>query len=297
MAKANSEKRITAAGTVVLREVAGEEPEVLLVHRPRYDDWSLPKGKINPDEYLAGCAVRETLEETSVAVRLGMPLDRLSYQVGGGTKTVSYWRARVICEDRHQPNTESDGILWLPASRADRKLTYADERPLIRQALDLADSVPFVILRHGKAMPRANWNGRDQARPLDERGRRQSRLLVPMLDAFGVTRLASSTSVRCLKTLQPHAKAHRLEVEGWTTLSEEQSDKNPKSVATLMKRLARQAVESAEPMAVCGHRPVLPLMLAAIGVPARALQPGAAVVAHLSPQAEVLAVEFHKPRV
>lgn len=293
----SAEKRITAAGTVVLRPVDGREPEVLLVHRPRYDDWSLPKGKINPDEYLAGCAVRETLEEAAVDVRLGMPLDRLSYPVGGGTKTVSYWRARALKENSHKPNDEIDSVLWLPASHALRKVTYADERPLIQQAVELPDSTPLVIVRHGKAMLRANWTGRDQARPLDERGRRQSRLLVPLLEAFGVGKLTSSTSVRCLKTLQPHARAHRLEVEGWTTLTEEQAEKNPKAVATLMKRLAREAAESEVPTAICGHRPVLPLMLEAIGVPFRPLQPGAALVAHLGGQGDVLAVEVHKPRI
>ncbi len=297
MTNNSAEKRITAAGTVVLRPVEGREPEVLLVHRPRYDDWSLPKGKINPDEYLAGCAVRETLEEAAVEVRLGLPLDRLSYPVGGGMKTVSYWRARALRENGHKPNAEIDGTLWLPASHALRKVTYADERPLIQQAIELPDSTPLVIVRHGKAMLRANWTGRDQARPLDERGRRQSRLLVPLLEAFGVGKLTSSTSVRCLKTLQPHAKAHRLEVEGWTTLTEEQAEKNPKAVATLMKRLAREAAESQVPTAICGHRPVLPVMLEAIGVPFRPLQPGAALVAHLGPQAEVLAVEVHKPRI
>ena len=81
MAKTSAGKKVAAAGTVVLRPVADGEPEVLLVHRPRYNDWSLPKGKIDPDEYLAGCAVRETLEETAVDVRLGMPLDQITYPV------------------------------------------------------------------------------------------------------------------------------------------------------------------------------------------------------------------------
>ena len=298
MANKDAERKITAAGTVVLRPVPGREPDVLLVHRPRYDDWSLPKGKIDPDEYLAGCAVRETREEAAVDVRLELPLDRISYPVGGGAKTVSYWRARALHESTHRPDSEVDEVLWLPASHALRKVTYADERPLITQAVALPDaSTPLVILRHGKAMPRANWTGRDQARSLDERGRRQSRLLVPLLAAFGVGRLTSSTAVRCLRTLQPYAREHRLEVEGWSTLTEEEAAKNPRSVVTLMRRLVRQAAESAMPLAICAHRPVLPLMLAAIGVPERALQPGAALIAHLSPTAEVLAVEVHKPRI
>lgn len=290
-------KEINAAGTVVLRNGQSSEAEVLLVHRPRYDDWSLPKGKIDPDEYLAGCAVRETLEETAVRVRLGIPVDRIQYHVGGGRKTVSYWRAKVVSEGEHRPNSEIDAILWLPAKDAIRKVSYEDERDLIGQGVALPDAVPLVIVRHGKAMLRTNWSGRDQARPLDERGRRQSQLLVPLLEAFGVDRLASSTSTRCMKTLQPYAKAHRLEVEGWTTLSEEQAEGNTGAVATLMKRLIRQTVDTKAPLAICGHRPVLPTMLAALGVPDRPMQPGAAMVAHLGSKGETLAVEWHRPRV
>ena len=298
MAKTSAGKRVTAAGTVVLRPVVDGEPEVLLVHRPRYNDWSLPKGKIDPDEYLAGCAVRETLEESAVDVRLGMPLDQITYPVNGGMKTVSYWLARVLGEGLHKPGEEVDEVLWLPASEAMEQVTYDDERPLIRQALELpGNTTPLVILRHGKAMLRANWTGRDRARTLNERGRRQSRLLVPLMEAFGVGRLASSTAVRCVKTLQPYAKVHRLEVEGWSTLTEEEGEKSPKAVVTLTRRLAHEAVEAGVPLAICGHRPVLPLMLEALGIPARSLQPGAAIIAHLDPSAKVLAVEVHKPRI
>lgn len=297
MGNNGTERRIAAAGTVVLRPGADGEPELLVVHRPRYNDWSLPKGKINADEYLPGCAVRETAEETAVDVRLGVPLDRISYPVGGGTKSVSYWRAEVVREGRLAPNSEVDETAWMPVQMALDLITYADERPLIRQAIALPESTPLVIVRHAKAMLRSNWSGRDQGRPLDERGRRQSRLLVPLLEAYGVRRLASSTSTRCQKTLQPYARAHRLDVDGWTTLSEEQAAQDPKAVATLVKRLARQTVESGEPTAICGHRPVLPTMLEAIGVPSRSLRPGAALVAHLNADAEVVAVEVHKPRI
>ena len=298
MAKTSAGKRVAAAGTVVLRPVTDSEPEVLLVHRPRYNDWSLPKGKIDPDEYLAGCAVRETREESAVDVRLGLPLDQITYAISGGTKTVSYWRARAVKEGIHQPDDEVDEVLWLPASEALEQVTYDDERPLITQALELpGDTTPLVLVRHGKAMERSNWTGRDRARTLNERGRRQSRLLVPLLEAFGVGMLASSSAVRCMKTLQPYAKAHRLEVEGWSTLTEEEGEKSPKAVVTLTRRLAQKAVESGVPLAICGHRPVLPLMLEALGIPARPLQPGTAIVAHLEPSGNVLAVEVHKPRI
>ncbi len=291
-------KPVTAAGTVVLRPGTAGEQEVLLVHRPSYQDWSLPKGKLHADEAMPACAARETEEETAMSVRLGIPVGHIRYPVGNGHKTAHYWRAHTVNGGRHTANAEIDEVAWVPVSRAlTEVLTYADERPLVRQALTLPDSTPLVILRHGKAMLRGNWTGRDQARPLDERGRRQARAVAPLLEAYGVGRLASSTSVRCMKTVQPFAKAHRLDVEGWAVLSEEQGTKEPKGVATLMRRLAREASESGVPLAVCGHRPVMPVMLEAVGVPARALQPGAALVIHLGPGADVLAVELHKPRL
>jgi 8-oxo-dGTP diphosphatase len=298
MANNHAAKQVTAAGTVVLRPGADGEPEVLLVHRPRYSDWSLPKGKLHADESLPGCAARETEEESAVSVRLGIPVGHIRYPVGNGHKTVHYWHAQAVNGGKHKPNAEVDQVAWVPVSKAlTEVLTYADERPLVHQALAQPDSTPLVIVRHGKAMLRSNWTGRDQARPLDERGRRQSKALVPLLEAYGVQQLVSSTSLRCAKTLQPYAKVQRLDVQGWALLSEEQGTKDPKGVAALMVRLARQAVESGVPMAVCGHRPVLPAMLEAIGIPSRPLQPGAAVVAHLGADAEVLAVEVHKPRI
>jgi len=297
MATIRAAKQITAAGTVVLRDAPDGQTEVLLVHRPRYQDWSLPKGKLDPDEYLVGCAVRETLEETGVNVRLGIPVDPIQYPVSAGMKTVFYWRSRVVGNGQHKANGEVDDSTWLTVRDALDLVTYADERPLIRQAVALPDSTPLVLVRHGKAMLRANWAGREVARPLDERGRRQSRLLVPLLDAYGVARLVSSSSTRCLKTLQPHAKAHHLELEAEATLSEEHGTQDPAAVAALMKRLVKETAASGVPLAVCGHRPVLPTMLEAMKIPPRSLQPGAALVVHLSTDAAVLAVELHKPRV
>lgn len=297
MGKSDKRKQITAAGAVVLRPGPDGGQEVLLVHRPRYRDWSLPKGKINADEYLPGCAVREIREETGARVELGVPLDPISYPVDNGTKKVYYWRASAVKQGRHHPDDEVDEVAWLPIPLAMDAITYHDELPVLQQALELSASTPLIVVRHAKAMLRSNWSGRDQARPLNERGRRQSRLLVPLLQAYGIRRLASSTSVRCHKTLQPYAKAQRLEIDGWATLSEEQAAKDAKAVSTLMKRLVKQTASEGLATAICGHRPVLPLMLEALGVPNRTLQPGAALVAHLSRDAEVLAVEFHKPRI
>lgn len=294
---ASKVRRISGAGTVTFRPGSNGVPDVLLVHRPRYDDWSLPKGKVDADEYLPGCAARETWEETGARVRLGVPVDRIAYPVGGGVKQVSYWRARVADEGRHQPGSEVDEAAWFSVPRALRQLTYVDERAVLQQAVNLGDSVPLLIVRHAKAMLRAHWSGRDQARPLDGRGRRQARLLVPLLEAYGIERLVSSSSVRCTKTLQPFAKSAKLDVETWNALTEEQAKADPSAAVTMMRRLTAAIAASGVPTAVCGHRPVLPAMMEAAGLVAKSLQPGAALVAHLRPDGEVLAVEVHKPRI
>lgn len=290
--------RITvAAGTVTIKERPGKPPHVLLIHRPAYDDWSLPKGHLEPDEYEAVAAERETMEETAVRVALRQPLGPIRYPNGKGTKVVHYWRATPLEAKRRKPDKEVDKVAWLTAPNALARMTYADERAVLAKALTLEGTTPFLIVRHAKAMDRKNWSKRDQYRPITSRGRTQSRRLVPLLQAFGVRALASSTSTRCMQTLEPYAKAIGEDVKGWATLSEEVGEDNPKDVAKLMKRLAREAVDTGTPMAVCGHRPVLPTMLEALGIPNRPMQTSATIIAHLDADARAVAVEFHRPRV
>jgi 8-oxo-(d)GTP phosphatase len=290
-------KQIIAAGTVVLRPADGGGIEVLMVHRPRYDDWSLPKGKLEADEYLPVCAVRETDEETSTTVRLGLPIGEITYPVGGGQKAVSYWVGQAIGGRRHRPNSEVDQTGWLSITNALRRASYPDEREVIRQAVNLPATTPLMILRHAKAMVRSEWNHRDQTRPLAARGQRQSQALTPFLSAYGVDRLVSSAATRCAATLQPFAEASRLTVEECSAFTEEEAEKDPRSVTRLIRELATETASSGRPTVVCGHRPVFPTMLAALGVPEQALPPAAALVAHLSPNAEVIALEFHKPLI
>jgi len=287
---------VSAAGTVAVRQRGGET-EVLLVHRPRYGDWSLPKGKLIECEYLPVCAVRETLEESGVRVRLGAPLDRIAYDIDSGVKTVSYWYAEVAQSSRFKPCDEVDRRRWLPVEKAIAKSSYPEEPALIRQAVALASSTPVLIVRHGKAMARAAWDGRDQDRPLAERGRRQSALLVGLLNAFGVGRAVSSSSARCMSTLEPFAQAQHLVLEGADALTEEDAERDTDAVVALMKQLVAQTVESGVPLAVCGHRPVLPAMFKALGVPNRRIQPATCVVAHVGADGVPVAVEVHRPCV
>lgn len=289
-------KKVFAAGTVTLRST-DSGPQVLMVHRPRYDDWSLPKGKLEPEEYLPGCAVRETAEESSVEARLGMPVGELIYPVGSGVKAVTYWLGHPVEAYRHKANHEVDQIGWFSVTNALRKSSYPDERELIRQAVNLPATTALVILRHAKAMARSDWSHRDQDRPLSGRGQRQSSALIPLLDAYGTQRLVSSSARRCTATLRPFAEANGLAVEGWSALTEETAAKDPDAAVKLMRSLALETATSGRASVVCGHRPVLPSMLAAIGLDEPALQPGAALVAHLGLDAAVVALELHKPNI
>lgn len=289
-------RQIVAAGTIVIRPgVEGKKPAVLVVHRPGYKDWTLPKGKPTPGETMPVTAIRETAEETAAIVRLDVPVDRISYPVGGGIKTVYYWRASLTSIGRFKPNKEIDKVAWLTPAVALKRLTYADEAGLLQQALEQPVTTPLLIVRHGKAMLRKNWSQRDAARPLDSRGRQQADDLVPLLSAYHVEGLSSSTSTRCMQTLAPYAKQQRLDVNGWNTLTEELGEENEPAVTKLMARLANETAASGRAQAICGHRPVLPFMLESVGVAVRPMKPGETCVVHLTPTGEAVAVEWHPP--
>ena len=282
------------AGAVVLRGDPSA-PDVLMVRQGAGGSWRLPVASMGPDEYVAACAARAARTDAQLRVRLGTPV--AASAVGDSSRPLAWWRAQLTTPGLDAVGEGIDHIAWMPAEEAARRAAGTVDELVIGRAVGLADTVPILIVRHGKAMARSDWSSRDQARPLTARGRRQAAALTPLLTAYGVTRLESSTSTRCVKTLVPYGTAAQLEIEGWSTFSEEQAEQNVKAVDKLMRRLIDQTLESGQPMAICGHRPVLPTMLAALGIPARQLRPGACVVAHLEPSGHRVGVEHHPPRL
>ncbi len=266
---------VVAAGTVVLRK-----GRVLLVHRPKYQDWSFPKGKQDPGEPEVITAVRETVEETGVEVRLGRPLPSQAYlQHDGRTKVVHYWRGQVVGDpdvSSYAANHEVDEVAWVPLERAARLLTYRRDRQTLDDAIEHRQrTTPLVLLRHAKAIGRKHWSQADPLRPLTEVGCEQARAIAPVLAAYGVTRVVTSSSVRCLQTVEPYAEEHVLAISRSEVLSEEHPS-NPDDAVALLDEL----MNDREPTVLCSHRPLLPALLARVGIDVPTLSPGDLVVVH-----------------
>ena len=121
--------RIEAAGGVVVRD-----GEVALVHRPRYDDWTLPKGKLDPGESFEQAAVREVEEETGLRAELVRELPATTYEVNGRPKIVRYWLMEVADERPFASNDETDELRWVPVDEALRLLSYDRDRELVANA-------------------------------------------------------------------------------------------------------------------------------------------------------------------
>ncbi|WP_240181810.1 NUDIX hydrolase [Nocardioides sp. 616] len=284
--------QVVAAGGVVLRKARrGGGHEVLLVHRPRYDDWSLPKGKLDPGEHVTACAIREVAEETGLRIRLGPPLPDQHYRVAAGLKTVHWWVARVVGDDdvsSYLPNAEIDAVQWLAWGKAVKRLTREQDRATLAAARPLRRRTrALAVVRHAAARPRRGWQGDDRRRPLSPDGEAQARRLVPVLAAYDVSLLVSSSSTRCVQTLAPYARATWSQVTERDGLSEE--DASAEGIAAIAAGL----LDAPESAVLCTHRPVLPQVLAALGLPEHKLEPAGMVVLHHR-RGRVLAVEEHR---
>ena len=243
--------------------------QTMLVHRPRLDDWSVPKGKLGEGEHPMTAAVREVAEETGVTAALGRRLAPARYRVGGtSTKLVHYWTATVAATAPHEPDDEVDEIRWLGLTEAAALATHRwDTRMLTDLAAraDPADGVvavpPVVLLRHGKAVARKGWTAEDPLRPLSADGERQSLALVPLLAAVGPGRVVTSPSARCRQTIAPFARATGRAVAAEPVLSEEGFADDPAAGHALVDDLLRTREPGGLPVLVCTHRPVLDALL------------------------------------
>ena len=202
-----------AAGAVPWRVTpGGKDLEVLLIHRPRYDDWSWPKGKIDPGETVPECAAREVDEEIGLKAPLGIPLPSIHYHVPAGLKVVHYWAVDVDGAALLPDGKEVDSVMWCSPEKAARLLSNpSDVGPLEYLAAAHArgelKTWPLVIVRHAKAKPRSSWSKAEGDRPLAATGLRQAQAVGRLLQAWKPMRVVSSPWLRCVATIAPYAKA------------------------------------------------------------------------------------------
>lgn len=270
-----------AAGAVLWRHGAAEV-EIALVHRPRYGDWSFPKGKRMPGEHVLITAVREVAEETGIRVVLGRRLSTTRYTAGGRPKRVDYWAAwlapaqqaagppgRAVAIPGPVPNAEVDEVAWLSLDTALGRLSYDRDAEVLKEfAAGPAGTTPLIFLRHAAAISRTAWSDagelEDLDRPLSPAGLRQADLISKLLSCFPRAHVVSSAAERCLASVRPYAAQAGTVVEtepaftlepgrpslagGWT----------PTSAA---RRRIADAVAGGRPVIVCGHRENLPWLL------------------------------------
>jgi 8-oxo-dGTP pyrophosphatase MutT (NUDIX family) len=193
---------VRAAGAVLLS--AGGD--VCVVHRPAYDDWSLPKGKLESGEHPLTAAVREVREETGVRAKPLLRLPDVSYTLPDGRdKTVDFWLMRSSSEPSDfEPNDEVDQVAWLTPAEAAGRLTYPDDRDLVAGAGKVPPITAVTpIVRHAHAGERKKWSGNDALRPIDQQGAAEAAAIAEVLRLFAPQRLVAAPPLRCRQTLEP----------------------------------------------------------------------------------------------
>ena len=249
---------ILAAGAVLWRKSEKKKIEVLIIHRPKYDDWTFPKGKAEIGEPLIACAYREVLEETNIETAFGPYLGEVEYLTNDGKKKVSFWSAKVVKEKDFKPNTEVDQLKWVEVTKVKELLTLDTDRKILEQFLQIEpDTKPLILLRHAKAVTRDEWQGEDDDRPLDSYGQNQAKRLLAMYQVFNLEQIHSSDAVRCYDTVVAIAKGLNIKLEVTGKLSESTFKKDKEKAFDYAKDLMKLN----ESVLLCSHNPILPKML------------------------------------
>ncbi|MDU2269640.1 MAG: NUDIX domain-containing protein [Winkia neuii] len=263
----------TIPGTQIPRSET--DIEVLIVHRPRYDDWSWPKGKMERGEHIVATAVREVEEETGFAVRLGVPLQTQRYRLGvGHTKEVRYWLGQLDVSEpamvgrplaKRAPISEIDQTKWAKPAKARKMLTRRGDQRLLDEAVAhirnrTAQTQPLLIMRHAKAVGRKKWEGEESARPLARKGVGQTKNLVPILSAYGIGQVLTSPWRRCFQTVAPFATLTGAPLTALAELTETAHAADGMAV----RELAKKWLADGQARGVCVHRPTLPALVGAL---------------------------------
>jgi 8-oxo-(d)GTP phosphatase len=262
---------VRAAGCVVWRSGDDGVLETAVVHRPKYDDWSLPKGKPEAGEHLLQTAFREVLEETGLGVVLGRRSVRTCYEVrlpdgSPAPKEVDYWIAQWTAGE-FEANDEVDELRWLPVEKATALCSHDHDRAVLAdlERTDVPRMPTLVLVRHGHAGSRSEWDGPDELRPLDGKGRRQARRLTEVLPVFGPAEIFSARRTRCEQTVEPLAERLGTSVQPLAELGEEEFSDDPQAGLAVVERLLAPRDEPGVTV-VCSQGGAIPSVLLSVGV-------------------------------
>ncbi len=250
---------ILAAGAVLWRHDRSGGLEIAVVHRPKYNDWSLPKGKLDPGETPMVTAVREVAEETGLQCRLGRYLGHVTYPIPGHRKLkrVYYWAAEVV-EGAFSANSEVDELQWQHIDGLMDQLSYPMDRTVVRSFLRLpADTATLLVVRHAKAGRKERFSGPDDERPLEKAGRAQAAALVPNLLAFGADEIHSAPPLRCVQTVAPLAEKLGVDIVREPLFSEAGYAQAPDAA---LRRAVELVSEDTVPV-ICSQGKVIPDLL------------------------------------
>ncbi|EIK82103.1 MutT1 protein [Gardnerella vaginalis 1400E] len=253
--------------------ISDDDFELCLVYRPKYDDWSWPKGKNEDNESHRHTAVREVGEETGYAVTLGPHIAQIEYPLENeGKKSISksgaknnsqnnnktevvkrihYWMMRKIDENsamRRLPAfgpikpakpTEIGNVIWLTPSKARKKLTHDSDRKVLDAFLEKlhagqTEYKTLILVRHGKAESRKSWQGSEATRPITPIGSAASYALGRELACYAPNRIVSSSWKRCVETVATFAHDSSLPIEQIAELTEDHHENKPKSTLSVL---------------------------------------------------------------
>lgn len=283
MSEKNEASLIQAAGAVLWRKSEDSQIEIAVIHRPRYDDWSLPKGKVEQGESHISAGYREILEETGFESIFGPEIGHVIYKLEGAPKEVRYWSAQATVQSGHPDEKEVDQIQWLTPKKAKDLLSNKDDRAIVDFFLEFGpETFPIILLRHAKALKRTDWDGDDGDRPLEHKGQLQAKRLLPIYLPYGPTEVHTSDANRCIETVEPLTKSLQKTPIFSADLSEYGYAKDHEAPLDYVQDLMDRGVASI----VCSHNPIIPkLVKKLVGKKYfksmdRELEPAQAIVLH-----------------
>ena len=294
MAKDLETPLIQAAGAVLWRKSDISQLEIAVIHRPRYDDWSLPKGKVESGESHISAGYREIQEETGYESTFGPEIGTVVYKLEGAPKEVRYWAAAATLKTGTPNPKEVDEVLWLAPKKAKEKLTNKDERAIVDFFLEFgADTFPIILLRHAKALKRTEWDGDDGDRPLEHRGQLQAKRLLPIYLPYGISEVHTSDALRCIETIDLMARLIEKTPIFSADLSEYGYAKDREAPLDYVQDLMNRGISAI----VCSHNPIIPKVVKKLVGKKyfksmdRELEPAQAIVLHCR-AGEVIACDW-----